>query len=80
MKYIYCVRSVLADVHIDLVLVGYIDVDIAVLTIFTLLLRGPEKTDFILLSQLSCRGRKSTTGRLFTEFFRQCLTWSRSLR
>ena len=33
MKYIYCVRSVFADVHIVLVLVGYIDVDIAVLTI-----------------------------------------------
>ena len=43
MKYIYCVRSVFADVHIVLVLVGYIDVDIAVLTIFTLQLPGPEK-------------------------------------
>ena len=54
MKYIYCVRSVFADVHIVLVLVGYIDVDIAVLTILPCNCLGlRKKTDFILLYNYS---------------------------
>ena len=53
MKYIYCVRSVFTDVHIDLVPVGYIDVDIAVLTILPCNCLGLKKTDFILLYNYS---------------------------
>ena len=56
MKYIYCVRSVFTDVHIDLVLVGYIDVDIAVLTIFTLQLPGPKKIHYIVLTHNNPEG------------------------
>ena len=59
MKYIYCVRSVFTDVHIDLVLVGYIDVDIAVLTILPCNCLGLKKTDFILLYNYSVGAGKA---------------------
>ena len=78
--YMCKIRSVFTDVHIDLDLVGYIDVDIAVWQFLPCNCLGLKKTDFILLSQLFCRGSTSTTGRLFTGFFRLCWTWSRSLR